>query len=120
MLAARQLGIATVPVMVARGWSDARKKAYVLADNRLALSAGWDEDLLKVELADLRVEVFDLSLTGFRVDELDLLLAPGANDDDASDGDDVANDVPDPVCDPAVRVGDIWLLGKHRLLRRQH
>ena len=116
VLAARQLGIATVPVMVARGWSDARKKAYVLADNRLALSAGWDEDLLKVELADLRVEVFDLGLTGFGVDELDLLLAPGANDDDASDGDDVANDVPDPVCDPAVRVGDIWLLGEHRLL----
>src|SRR5215212_10796380 len=54
VMAARQLGIAEVPVVVARGWSEAQKRAYVLADNKLALNAGWDEELLRVELADLR------------------------------------------------------------------
>ena len=116
VLAARQLGIETVPVMVARGWSDVQKKAYVIADNRLALSAGWDEDLLKVEFADLRLDGFDLGLTGFGADELVLLLAPAANDDGASDGDDVADNIPEQAIDPAVRVGDLWLLGEHRLL----
>ena len=64
-MAARKLGITEVPVMVARGWSEAQKRAYVLADNKLALNAGWDEELLRVELSDLRGMGADLSLTGF-------------------------------------------------------
>ena len=77
VMAARKLGIAEVPVMVARGWSEAQKRAYVLADNKLALNAGWDEELLRVELADLRGMGADLSLIGFGEDELASLLADG-------------------------------------------
>src|SRR4051812_5342943 len=74
VLAARKLGIAEVPVMVARGWSEAQKRAYVLADNKLALNAGWDEELLRVELSDLRDLGADLSLIGLGEDELAGLL----------------------------------------------
>ena len=65
VLAARQLALPDVPVMVAAGWSEAQKKAYVLADNQLALNAGWDINLLKIEISDLDLEGFDLKLTGF-------------------------------------------------------
>src|SRR5918998_6250560 len=75
VLAARLLGLAEVPVVVARGWSDAKKRAYMLADNKLALNAGWDEALLRAELADLRGMGLDLALAGFGGDELASLLA---------------------------------------------
>ena len=65
VLAAQTLGIGRVPVMVARGWSEAQKRAYVIADNKLALNAGWDEDLLDVEIAGLKDLGFDLDLVGF-------------------------------------------------------
>lgn len=70
VLAAQKLGLADLPVMVARGWTDAQKRAYVLADNQLALNAGWNEDLLKIELADLQAADFDLTLTGFQPAQL--------------------------------------------------
>lgn len=76
VLAARQLGIAEVPAMVAAGWSEAKKRAYVIADNRLALNASWDEDQLKVELADLLEQDFDLGLTGFDLEEIADVLGP--------------------------------------------
>jgi ParB-like chromosome segregation protein Spo0J len=69
VLAARKLGYVTVPVLVASGWSDAKKRAYVLADNKLALNAKWDTALLAAELSDLR-DVFALDLVGFSDDEL--------------------------------------------------
>ena len=75
VLAAKSLGIAEVPAMVARGWSDAAKRAYTLADNKLALNGEWDPDLLRGELMELRSEGFDLDLTGFAGDELGGLLA---------------------------------------------
>ena len=78
VLAARKLGLADVPVMVARGWSEAQKRAYVLADNKLALNAGWDADLLGGELADIGDLNFDLSLIGFSTAELDDLLGHAA------------------------------------------
>ena len=66
ILAARQLGIAEIPVMVAAGWSEAQKRAYVLADNQLAITgSGWDPELLRLELGELKLGGFDLSLTGF-------------------------------------------------------
>src|SRR3712207_2743038 len=65
VLAARLLGLAEVPVAVARGWSEPKRRAYMLADNKLALNAGWDEDLLRVELADLQAMGADLNLIGF-------------------------------------------------------
>lgn len=110
ILAAQKLGITEVPVMVASGWSDAKVSAYVIADNKLPELAGWDEDLLRVELGELRDLDFDLSLTGFSDLELDALFAEqteGLTDpDDAPEVEDVAVAVP----------GDVWLLGRHRLV----
>ena len=70
IMAAQKLGIADVPCMVAEGWTDAQKKAYIIADNKLALNAGWDDAMLKIELGDLGDLDFDLSLTGFSDEEL--------------------------------------------------
>jgi ParB-like chromosome segregation protein Spo0J len=83
VLAARKLGIADVPVMVATGWTEAQRRAYVLADNRLALDAGWDEDLLRSELVELGELGFDLPLTGFSEAELGKLM-PRVEEGDAS------------------------------------
>jgi DNA modification methylase len=110
VLAARKLGIADVPVMVAAGWTEAQKRAYVIADNKLALNAGWDDDLLRVEADELRGLDFDLELTGFSLDEIDALLADGSaglTDEDA---------VPAPPIEPVSKSGDLWVLGPHRLL----
>jgi hypothetical protein len=70
LLAARKLGLTQIPTMVAKGWSEAQKKAYVIADNKLALNAGWDEEMLGLELADLREADFDLGLLGFSENDL--------------------------------------------------
>lgn len=72
-MAARRIGMTHVPVIVARGWSEAQRKAYVITDNKLALDAGWDEEMLKLELGDLGEAGFDLDLTGFGQDDLDKL-----------------------------------------------
>src|SRR3954463_16592559 len=77
VLAARKLGIPEVPVMVATGWSEAQRRAYIIADNKLALNAGWDDSMLSLELADLQELGFDLDLTGFNGDEVLALLANG-------------------------------------------
>ena len=69
-LAAQRLKMAEVPVMVARGWSDAKKRAYILADNKLALNAGWENELLNLELSELKELDFDLELIGFSADEI--------------------------------------------------
>lgn len=82
LMAARKLGMAEVPVIVAAGWTDAQKRAYVIADNKLALNAGWDVDALKLELQEIDLEGFDLQLTGFQIGELSAMFdepefAPG-------------------------------------------
>jgi len=74
VMAARKLGMASLPVMVAAGWTDAQKRAYVIADNKLALNAGWDNDLLALELGELGDAGFDLDLLGFETGDLDRLL----------------------------------------------
>lgn len=86
VLAAQRLGIDEVPCMVAAGWSDAQKQAYVIADNKLAINSAWDMDLLKLEMQDIDAMGFDLSLTGFGVDEITSLFdepdfAPGTEAD---------------------------------------
>jgi site-specific DNA-methyltransferase (adenine-specific) len=110
VLAAQKLGITDVPCMVAEGCTDAQKKAYIIADNKLALNAGWDDAMLKVELGELDDLDFDLSLTGFDEDELAAFLVDpteGLTDEDA---------VPDAPAIPVTVEGDVWLLGKHRLM----
>jgi len=116
LLAARKLGLTAVPVIALAHLTETQRPAYVIADNRLAETAGWDDDLLRVELADLRADGFDLALTGFDAGELDTFLAPRADDGDAAGDSEVADDVPEPVAEPMVRAGDLWLLGQHRLL----
>jgi len=113
LLAARKLGMTEVPVIVLDHLTETQRRALVLADNRLALNAGWDEEMLRIELESIRDDGFDLDLTGFSDDELeDLLREPeeviaGNTDEDA------APEAPET----AVTVpGDVWLLGDHRLL----
>ena len=110
ILAAQRLGIEDVPCMVAAGWSEEKKRAYVIADNKLALNAGWDDETLRLELSELDGLGFDLSLTGFGGDELQVLLADhtaGLSDPDA---------VPDAPETPVTVAGDVWLLGRHRIV----
>ena len=111
VLAAQRLQISEVPVIVASGWTDAQKRAYVIADNKLALNAGWDADVLADELASLRDGGFDLDLVGFDADELDGLLG----DDDESDGLTDPDETPEPPAQPVTRTGDVWVMGQHRL-----
>jgi DNA modification methylase len=110
ILAAQKLGLEAVPTIEADHLTEAQRRAYVIADNRLALDAGWDDELLRIELGDLDAEGFDLSLTGFDLDEIANLTAEeieGLTDDDA---------VPDAPEDPVTVLGDVWLLGRHRLM----
>lgn len=110
VMAAQKLGLANVPVIEASHLSEAQRRAHVLADNRLALDAGWDNDLLKIELQDLQAEGFDLSLTGFNVDEIGNFLA------DATEGLTDPDAVPDAPAVPVTVEGDVWVLGRHRLM----
>lgn len=109
-LAARKLGLVEVPVMVARGWSEAQKKAYVIADNQLAMNAGWDTELLSVELKELGELGFELDLIGFD----DKALANFLNDE--TEGLTDADEVPEAPADPVSVLGDVWVLGKHRII----
>lgn len=110
VMAAKKLGIGEIPVMVASGWSDAQKKAYVLADNKLALNAGWDTEMLKVELAELSEMEFNLDLTGFDADELATLLA------EKTEGLTDPDETPEPPAEPVTVLGDVWVLGNHRII----
>lgn len=110
-LAAQRLQMAEVPVMVAKGWSEAKKRAYVLADNKLAMNAGWDNEMLALELGEIGELGFDLDLTGFTAEEIEALMpvevVPGLTDpDDAPAVQETSITVP----------GDVWIMGKHRLL----
>lgn len=110
LLAAQLLKIKSVPCIRLGYLSDAQKRAYVIADNKLALNAGWDDELLSLELKDLQLNDFDLSLTGFNEEELEKLLV------EAVEGQTDPDDVPE-VQETAITVlGDIWTLGKHRLM----
>jgi DNA modification methylase len=109
VLAAQQLGLAEVPTMVARGWSAAQKRAYILADNKLALNAGWDMEMLRGEIADLQGLGADLSLMGFAPDEVaSILVDPNAGLTDP-------DEVPEAPANPMSVLGDVWRLGRHRL-----
>ncbi len=111
--AARQLGLKTAPVHIARGLTPAQAKAYRLMDNRAHENAAWDEGLLGLEFQDLNGEDFDLALTGFDDAELDRMLAEALAGGETGDGED---DIPETPENPISRPGDLWLLGPHRLL----
>jgi 16S rRNA G966 N2-methylase RsmD len=111
LMAARKLGMAEVPVMVAAGWSDAQKRAYVIADNKLALNAGWDNELLALELADIQGLGFDVELTGFSDEEIKDLI-PVETTEGLTDED----DAPAVQENPVTVQGDVWVMGKHRLM----
>lgn len=109
LLAAKKLEIKEVPTITLEGLSDSQKRALRLADNKIALNAGWDMDLLKSELLDLSVEdlTFDISVTGFSVGDIDVILLEDTDPDDEI--------VPAVPQDPTARLGDIWQLGEHRI-----
>ena len=113
LLGAQALKLREVPVIVLDHFTPAQRKAYLIADNRLAELAGWDDDLLRLELLDLQLEEFDLGVIGFSDEELRDLLAdpdevsPGLTDEDA---------VPDAPDRPVSIGGDLWVLGRHRVL----
>jgi len=112
LLASKKLGLKEVPVHIANGLSEAQKKAYRIMDNRSSEDSEWDEELLSLELMDLQEYEFDLGMTGFTNEELTALLSlnemtEGLTDEDA---------VPDLPEEPTTKLGDLWLLGKHRLL----
>jgi len=111
LMAARKLGMAKVPVVQLGHMTEAQRKAYVLADNRIALNSGWDTGMLSLELQDLKDDI-DLSLLGFDPDELDALLNPIEETEGLTDEDAVPN-VPD---EPKTKLGDIYILGNHRLM----
>lgn len=114
VMAARKLGMDKVPCIKLDHLSEAQRRAYVIADNKLALNAGWNEDMLRIELTELEALGFDLDLTGFSLDEIESLQidevdsAEGLTDDDA---------VPVAPDEPVTKPGDVWLLGGgHRVM----
>jgi DNA modification methylase len=113
--AAKTLGLAAVPTVRLSHLSAAEKRAYVLADNRLAEKAGWDREILAIELQALSDEDFEVDVTGFSVGEVDIILDEAAQaKSDAAAGED---NLPEPdTDDPVTQLGDLWILGNHRLV----
>jgi DNA modification methylase len=108
--AAARLGLKSIPVIVARGWSDEEKQGYRLADNELAARSSWDPDLLRSELRDLKFNGFNLELTGFEPDRLEDILA-GLRSSGLTDPD----STPEVPANPVTGSGDVWLAGDHRV-----
>ncbi len=123
--AARKLGLTEVPVIELAHLSPTQRRAYAISDNRLALDAGWDEELLALEFAELSEAGYDLALTGFEDAEIEALVigqmtgeSDGTEQNQEQDGNDpaAADEVPDAPIVPVSRAGDVWALGAHRLI----
>ena len=115
VLAAKAIGMAEVPCLRLSNLSDADKRAYILADNKLALNAGWDKELLAIELQGLIEAKYDIDLTGFSIGEIDTVI--GEAREASTDGNDASeNDIPEPAGLAVTRPGDVWQLGRHRLI----
>jgi DNA modification methylase len=115
LLAARQVGLAEVSVIILDHLTGNQKRAYILADNKLAEGAGWDDAVLSGELATLRDADFDLEMLGFDDDELRLLLAQ-AEPDTLESGESQNESIPETPVEPVTRAGDLWRVGEHRLI----
>lgn len=111
LLASKKLKMEEVPCIVLSGLTEAQKKAYIIADNKIALNAGWDDELLKIELENLKELDFDLELTGFDVDELDDIFQVEEEQEIVEDDFDI-----EPPEEPKAKLGDIYQLGSHRLM----
>ena len=111
LLASKKLKMEEMPCIVLSGLTEAQKKAYIIADNKMALNAGWDEELLKIELENLKELDFDLELTGFDVDELDDIFQVEEGQEIVEDDFDI-----EPPEEPKAKLGDIYQLGNHRLM----
>ena len=111
LMAAQQLGLDTVPVIVLHHLTEAQRRALVIADNKIAENAGWNDELLKLELEELGDLGFDLDVIGFSDEELDELLG---NDEQPGEADE--DDIPEVEDEPVSRHGDVWIMGGHRLL----
>lgn len=111
LLASKKLKMEEVPCIVLSGLTEAQKKAYIIADNKMALNAGWDDELLKIELENLKELDFDLELTGFNVDELDGIFQAEEEQEIVEDDFDI-----EPPEEPKSKLGDIYQLGNHRLM----
>lgn len=111
VMAARKLNLSEVPCLRLSHLTETQRKAYILADNKLALNAGWENNLLSLELTELADSGFDITLTGFTQDEMDALkpieVTEGLTDEDAT---------PEVPEEPVTRLGDVWLLGRHRVM----
>lgn len=107
--AAKAIGMTELPVMVVSGLSKTETRALIIADNKIALNAGWDDDMLKSELADLIGDGFDIDITGFDIDELDDMF----DDGDSDTPDDIA---PDVKVDVLTKLGDVWICGNHGVM----
>ena len=113
LAAARKLGLASVPVVVLEHLTPTQRRALVIADNKIAENAGWDEELLRLELAELQGADFDLALTGFDADELLEIMAGEETTAEGHTDEDAAPEVP---VTPVSKPGDVWIMGQHRLL----
>ena len=113
LAAARKLGLATVPVVVLEHLTPTQRRALVIADNKIAENAGWEEELLRLELAELQEADFDLALTGFDADELLEIMAGEETTTEGNTDEDAAPEVP---VTPVSKPGDVWIMGQHRLL----
>jgi DNA modification methylase len=113
LAAARKLGLASVPVVVLEHLTPTQRRALVIADNKIAENAGWDEELLRLELAELQEADFDLALTGFDADELLEIMAGEETTSEGNTDEDAAPEVP---VNPVSKPGDVWIMGQHRLL----
>jgi len=111
VLAARKLGMEEVPCIELAGLSDTQRRAYIIADNKLALNAGWDEEMLRLEMSELGDLGFDLALTGFSDEDMDALFAK----DEVQEGLTDPDDVPD-LSEPISKQGDVWVLGAHKVM----
>ena len=111
LMAAKKLGLKEVPTIELSHLSEAQKKAYIIADNKLALNSGWDDAMLAIEFAELEALDFDLELTGFSLEEIAAFeveeIPEGLTDEDS---------VPELPIEPVTKLGDVWLCGKHRVM----
>jgi DNA modification methylase len=114
LMAARKLGLPEVPVIVLDHLSETQKRAYIIADNKLTELGGWDAEALSLELKDLQGAEFDLDLLGFSDREIEALIGESAPEQDAGNAGEDA--VPEAPAEPVTRPGDIWVIGRHRLI----